>query len=213
MRKFRAALLYSIAVLVSIATGTGYIHNAAIFWFCVGLIVVLVGVATCTLEPVSSRIFHKKTTPPMSGVMMAGIFQFSIASSEGLSLQPHIFLRASVTNGSELLRVASWKLSASLEGRTPRVHGPLTIPESYVFYRSQPKVTLGLTTIVRETEYPTKRLNDAAGVLWQPHEMRTGWLYFTAEDVDENRVRDGADLTLEIIDTGPNDHADARRRR
>jgi hypothetical protein len=63
MGKFRAAVLYSIAILITVVTSMGYIRSAGVFWFCIGLIVVLAGVATCTLEPVSSRIFRHR--PPV----------------------------------------------------------------------------------------------------------------------------------------------------
>jgi hypothetical protein len=65
MRKVRTTLWFSIAILVMVATGTGYVHNVAIFWFCMGLIVVLVAAAICTLEPVSSRILGQ--TPSQTG--------------------------------------------------------------------------------------------------------------------------------------------------
>jgi len=60
MRNFRTALLYSIAILVAVAVSAGYIHNAPVRWFCIGLIVVLAGVAVCTLEPVYSRILPNR---------------------------------------------------------------------------------------------------------------------------------------------------------
>jgi len=60
LRNLRTALLYSIVILVAVATGTAYIHNAAAFWFTIGLIVVITGVGACTLEPVCSRIFHHR---------------------------------------------------------------------------------------------------------------------------------------------------------
>ena len=170
---------------------------------------VLVILAVCALiwflalwlrDGISWPLVRAAPELPISGKILAGIFQFSVASTEELSPQLQIFLRASVTNGEETLQVGTWKLSASLEGRRLKVHGPLTIPGTYVFHRSQPVLKLGLTEMTQTTEYPTARL-DHTTPPWQPNEMRVGWLYFKVEDVDENQLRDRADLTLKITDT------------
>lgn len=66
----RAACLYLIALLAGLGVGVSGIQNKPLFWSCMAGCFVLVIVATCTLEPVSSRIFRKKrgalSQPPES---------------------------------------------------------------------------------------------------------------------------------------------------
>jgi hypothetical protein len=92
MRNFRAGLLYSVAILVSVAAGTGYIRDAAVFWFRIGLIFVLAGVATYTL-PVSSRIFHHRRQPSVEEQSL-GTRRALIATWRGMITDVHETRRA-----------------------------------------------------------------------------------------------------------------------
>jgi hypothetical protein len=65
MRKknVRAACLYIIAILISVAATVGGFQSRPLFWLCIGLAAIAAIVATLTLEPVASRLRRAPADP------------------------------------------------------------------------------------------------------------------------------------------------------